>query len=374
MRVLHLITSLADGGAEGVLYRLCTHDSANQHSVVSMMDAGKYSPLLKAAGVSVQSLGMTRGRVSLRGVIKLWQILRTERPDAVQTWMYHADLLGGVLARMAGVRKVFWGIRNSNLELGNSRWSTILIAHLNAFLSRFVPTRIICCAERARTIHVTLGYAKEKCVVIPNGCDVQLFQNDQTARQKLRSEWGVDAGMPLIGMVARFDAQKDFDNLLASLAILKQQSWVFRCVLVGHGLNTANVKLHKSLEQNHLTQNVILLDQRSDIPAVMSALDLHVLSSAFGEGFPNVLAEAMACGTPCIATDVGDAAKIVGETGWIVSPRDAKALAISIESALLERQNEPLVWAKRQHAAREQILRSYKLEDMIASYLQVWGG
>lgn len=374
MSVLHIITGLSNGGAEAVLYRLCISDSAHKHTVISLMDAGKYGPLLEAAGVRVHYLDMPRGRVTLKGIKALWRMLRTERPDVVQTWMYHADLIGGLFARLAGVRKVFWGIRHTDLVPGQSSKSTILIARLCARLSRFIPSGIVCCAERARVVHVELGYAADKCVVIPNGYDVKRFRPDPQARLQLRKQWGVDESIPLLGMVARFNPQKDHYTLLAALATLKQQGLVFRCALIGHGMNSDNEALCAVINQHELRDTLILLDQRSDIPDVMAALDLHVLPSSFGEAFPNVLAEAMACGTPCVSTDVGDAALIVGDTGWVVPPRDPGALAGAIESALHERNAQPQDWVARQQAAREWILASFSLEKMVAAYSQAWAG
>ena len=373
MNILHLITGLSDGGAEAVLYRLCTHDAENRHVVVSMMDEGKYGPLLRAAGVAVHCLGMPRGRVTVRGLWRLWRLLRAERPTVVQTWMYHADLVGGVLARLAGVRAVCWGIHHSNLEPGKSRRATIWVARLDARLSRWVPAAIVCCAAQARDVHVRLGYAAEKFVIIPNGYDVGRFRPDAAARARLRAEWGVPDGVPLLGMVARFDPQKDHANLLAACARLQASGADFAAVLVGTGCDAGNAALVQQLAAAGLTQRVRLLGRRDDVPAVMAALDLHVLSSAYGEAFPNVLAEAMACGTPCVTTDVGDAAQIVGETGWVVPPRDAAALAEGIAAALKEWRERPDEWAARRCAARERIVETFGLDRMVQAYRRVWG-
>src|SRR5574337_1243040 len=190
MTVMHIITGLNDGGAEAVLFRLCTSDKACSHEVVSMMDAGKYGPLLEQAGVTVTCLNMPQGRLTLSGLARLWSVLRKTRPDVVQTWMYHADLVGGVVARLARVAPVFWGIRHSTLEAGKSRRTTIAIARLNAWLSPWIPAGIVCCAERARDVHQALGFAQEKMTVIPNGYDLGRFRPDAAARMRLRMEWG----------------------------------------------------------------------------------------------------------------------------------------------------------------------------------------
>jgi glycosyltransferase involved in cell wall biosynthesis len=373
MNILHIITGLNDGGAEAVLYRLCSSDKTLQYHVVSLMDTGKYGPLLEQAGVPVVCLGMSQGRLSVSGLWRLWRLLRRQTPDVVQTWMYHADLIGGVVARLAGVRRVFWGIHNTTLERGKSHRTTIAIARLNAWLSRWVPTAIVCCAERAREVHQALGYAADKLMVIPNGYDLDRFRPDPAARARLRAEWGMDHETPLLGMVGRFDPQKDHENLLHALGRLKQAGTPFRCVLVGRGLDATNAQLAAWFEQYGLQDKVLVLGQRSDVPAVMCALDLHVLSSAYGEAFPNVLAEAMACGTPCVTTDVGDAAAIVSDTGWVVPPANSARLAEAIEAALAAR-DDTSVWQARREAARTRVAERFSLEKMVAAYHAVWGG
>ncbi len=371
--VLHVITGLDDGGAEAVLYRLCSTDREHRHHVVSMMDAGKYGPLLEATGITVTCLGMSRGRLSAPGLLRLLRVLREWQPAVIQTWMYHADLVGGCIARLAGIEQVFWAIHNSTLEPGRSRCTTRAIARVNARLSHRVPAAIACCAERSRDVHATLGYAAEKLVVIPNGYDVARFRPDVESRAALRRAWSVPADVPLIGMVGRYDPQKDHDNLLRALARLRDRWGDFRCVLVGRGLDADNSVLRARVNQLELADRILLAGQRADVPAVMNALDLHVLSSAFGEAFPNVLAEAMACGTPCVTTDVGDAGFIVGDTGWRSPPGDSEALADALAAALASRR-DGAAWQRRSEAARARVVAHFGLDRMVAAYGALWRG
>lgn len=373
MKVFHITTGLNDGGAEAVLYRLATKNEPTRHHVISLMDEGKYGPLLRKAGTKVTCLNMPRGRLTLGGLWHLWRLLRQERPKVVQTWMYHGDLVGGVIARLAGVERVCWGIHHTTLERGKSARSTIFVARLNARLSRWVPHAIVCCAEKTRVVHAELGYSADKMVVIPNGYDLQRFQPDADSRKRLRQEWRVSDDMCLLGLVGRFDPQKDHANLIAALAHLKQSSVEFRCVLVGTGLNESNITVVNWIAQHGLVNQVVLLGQRNDIPDVMNALDLHLLSSS-AEAFPNVLAEAMACGTPCVTTDVGDAALIVGNTGWVVPPGSPEALAKAVQAACQERLIHPPDWSSRQNAARQRIVAHFSIKRMINGYKQVWSG
>lgn len=369
-RVFHVIVGLGDGGAEGVLSRLCSKANSVSHHVVSLTDEGKYGDIIRKLGVPVTCLNMPQGRVTLKGLWRLWRLLYKERPTVVQTWMYHADFLGGVIARLAGVEKIFWNIRHTTLDADDSKRSTIFVARLCARISHWVPTAIVCCAEKAVEVHRELGYASKKLMVIPNGYDLRRFFVDDSARVRLHVEWGVDQGW-LLGMVGRFNPQKDHKNFLSALAELKCRGVDFYAVLIGRELDESNQQVLSWLNQMGLEGNVRLLGQRTDIADVMNALDVHVLSSSFGEAFPNVLAEAMACGTPVVTTDVGDAALIVGDTGWVVPPQNHLALADALLAAH-KAISHPEEWGARRAAARQRIEENFSLAHMVASYEALW--
>lgn len=369
-KVIHVITCLDEGGAEGALFRLCTYDKQHRHVVVSLRDAGKYGPLLEDAGIGVHCLNMSAGRVSLNGLAKLYRLLRDQRPDVMQTWLYHADLIGGLVGRLAGVPHIVWGIRHSNLTPGTVKRSTIWIARICSLLSRRVPSSIVCCSQQAAVAHAQLGYAREKIRTIPNGYDLTRLRPDSDAGAQLRAELKLPQCKPVIGMVARFDVQKDHGNLIAALGELKRRGRDFHCLLVGGNMTMDNAVLSKLVVKHDVAERITMLGRRNDILAVMNALDLHVLSSQ-GEAFPNVLAEAMSCGTPCVTTDVGDAAHIVAETGWVVPPQDPSRLADGIEAALLcLASSSP--WAARKHAARERIEANFTIERMVGLYNEAW--
>ena len=372
MHITHIITSLSDGGAEAVLYRLCTNDTHAKHTVISLMDMGKYGSLLQGAGIEVHCLNMPSGRVNFASLRKLYKLLKSLQPNAVQTWMYHADLIGGIIAKLAGIKHIYWNIRHTTLEKGQSKKSTILVAKLCALLSRFIPKKIICCAHKAVEIHAELGYQKSKMVVIGNGYQLEQFAPNADEGKKLRLELTLAEQETILGMVGRFDAQKDHLGLLSALNIIKNKIRNFNFLLIGRDLNSNNQILIKEINKFSLEQNIILLDQRTDIPTIMNALDIHVLSSSFGEAFPNVLCEAMACGTPCVTTDVGDAAFIVGNTGWVVPAKNPEALAEAILSAVNEKTSNKQSWTNRKQACRNRIVENFSIEKMIEKYHQIW--
>ncbi|WP_251879177.1 glycosyltransferase [Achromobacter sp. Marseille-Q4954] len=372
LRVLHIITGLGQGGAESVLFRLATYPGADvEHVIVSLTDEGIYGQRLRAAGVAVHALGMKRGRVSLGGFMALRSLIAATRPDAVQTWMYHADLIGGLAARLAGVRAIAWGIRNSGEHLERSSRSARLVLRACALLSGRIPKAIVCAAQKSAQRHADKGYDRERMVVIANGYDLSRYAPNDEARQRVRAQWGLPQDVPAIGCVARWDPLKDHANLLRAIAALVRdgRDAGLRCVLIGRGMDTANTELAALIDRLGLRDRLVLAGSSDDVPAAMNGLDLHVLSSC-AEGFPNVVAEAMACGVYCVVTDVGDAAFIVGDAGVVVPPEQSEALARGIETALCEVASRGRTRAGE--AGRARVLENFDLARMVQSYIAVW--
>ncbi|HEX6560376.1 MAG TPA: glycosyltransferase [Longimicrobiales bacterium] len=367
--ILHVITTINGGGAEAALRRLVLADRANTHHVVSLTGGG--APDLVAGGVAVETLDMPAGTVTRRGLARLARLIRQLQPNVIQTWMYHADLVGGVVARTVSKAPVLWGIRNAYLDKPLTSARTRAVARACALLSHVVPARIVSCSQVAAQLHVERGYARAKMRVIANGYDQHELAPDAAGRAALRAEWQIGPDTMLLGMVARWDAQKDHRNLIAALAQLRaQQDFDWRCALIGGGMTAENLVLVQLLAEAGIRDRVLLCGARSSVSALMSALDLHVLSSC-GEAFPNVVAEAMACGTPCVVTAVGDAALIVGETGWVVPARDPRALAAAISAAAAELA-DPQQRAARQQAARARITGQFNIDRMVRGYQDLW--
>lgn len=371
MKILHIISSLNDGGAEAVLFRLCAYHSQHDHIVVSMQGSGKYGEPLVKAGVELLTLNMSPGNFSFLGIIHLFRFLKYKQPDVVQTWMYHADLIGGVVARLAGFSKVVWGIHNTNLDSRRTKFKTRAVARVCAWLSGLVPAKVVSCSHRGVLEHIKLGYSAEKFAVVPNGYDVSHFSFDPVAREEIRKSFNIEQNTFLIGMVARFDPQKDHANLIHALEIASKYIDDFHCLLVGRDIDTDNKELMDLISRHAIANKITLLGSRSDIPAIMSSIDLHVLSSA-SEAFPNVLCEAMSCGTPCVTTNVGDAAFIVGDTGWVVAPQNPKELADSLLKVFELKASLPLKWSEVQLAARNRVSERFSLESMVNSYSKIW--
>ncbi len=371
MRVLHVITNLDQGGAETVLFRLVTATTpAIEHVVVSLMGDSYYGDRLRALGIQIYTLQSPRGRITVSGLLKLRRIVVETVPDVVQTWMYHADLIGGLVARWAGIRPVLWGIRCSSLASIKGNRSALLAARICALLSRWIPAAIVCCSERAAQAHQEIGYNHKLFAVIPNGYDLTRFAPNEVQRLRFRSTLGIAVDDVLLGMVARWHPQKDHENLLNAIVHLRALGVKFRCILVGSEMDSDNVALVASIHRLGVQDIVILGGPMEDIPTLMNALDVHLLSSAYGEAFPNVVAEAMACGTPCAVTDVGDSALILGDTSRVAPPRDPVALALSINRVL-----DSIRVHGRERIGREcraRIEEKYLLSRMVSAYATLW--
>ena len=192
MKILHIITGLDQGGAQSALYRLVTSNNAGvEHVIVSIIDYGLYGFQLREAGVEVHAIGMNRGKLSLSGLVKLWKLVRKIHPDVVQTWMYHADLIGGIISKLAGFNNICWGVVNFNLHPSITPTMTILTAKFCGLVSGFVPKKIVSCSERAIDVHVNIGYSERKMVSIPLGFDLNTYFKKENEGILNRQQWGV---------------------------------------------------------------------------------------------------------------------------------------------------------------------------------------
>lgn len=371
-RITHIITGLSRGGAENVLYRLiAAQPDPACHSVISLLDEGIFGDRLRTLDVEVHCLDLRRSGIpSPMAILRLRSLLRQLQPEVVQTWMYHADLLGGLAARLAG-RPVCWGIHHSNLSPDQNKRLTLRVARLCARLSAFIPARIVSCSERAIGIHRTLGYA-DRFDLIPNGLDVSRFVPLSAAQQtNIRGRLDIPEGGKVIGHLGRPDPQKDHLTLLAAFVKVAKERPDAWLLLAGLGLHEGDPYFDQLLASSGAAQfsgRIRALGQRDDVADLMNAMDVFVLSSA-GEAFPNVLTEAMACGTPCVVTDVGDSAQIVGNTGWIRAPRDADGLALDVLAALAEADTQK---EARSKLARRRIVDNFSIERMVAAYQATW--
>ena len=337
MRVIHVITGLNQGGAEAMLEKLVLAGRQIQpeieQSVINLGKPGVVGNRLAQAGVPVESLEMGLSARCALQLNRLTTKLRSgPEKTIVQTWLWHADLIGGLCARAAGNRRVVWNLRNSMPEHAATKPASRAVARLCALLSGRVPAKIICNSSAALAAHVAMGYDAKKFVVIPNGFDLDLFASSDSARSEVRAGWGANERDVLVGMVARVDALKDHATFIRAAAIVAAAVPCARFVLVGERV-TRERSIHGLLAQLGLESRFILDERRDDVQKVMCALDVFCLAS-LSEGFPNVLGEAMACATPAVATDVGDVRDILRDGRLVAAVGSPESLARCINGVL----------------------------------------
>jgi glycosyltransferase involved in cell wall biosynthesis len=335
IRICHLINDLDAGGTERTLVNLVRNLDPSRFSneVVSLIEPGVFGHDLRAAGIPLTSLGMRRGRPTLSGLAKVVRHLRRSQPTILQTWLYHADLLGTAAHCFVPSARLLWNVRCSDIATspGSTRllWITRLLARLSAR-----PEAVIINSRQGRIFHDGIGYRPRCWIELPNGVDTQQFRPRPALRENLRAALGIGAQVPVIGMVARYHPMKDHETFLRAAAKFAGERPDARFVLCGIDCNSGNENLNRLIEQAGVGERVILLGQRDDMETIYQAFDLVTLCSTFGEGFPNALTEAMACGIPCVATDIGACREIIGGLGLIVPPRDPAALADAWTSML----------------------------------------
>jgi glycosyltransferase involved in cell wall biosynthesis len=361
-RIAMLIRSLDYGGAETQMTVLANGLARSGHPVILLV-MYQGGPLLERLSPAVRVRCLEkRGRWDVVGFLRrLFSVLAEEKPDLLYAFMPVANLL----ACLAKVRlpnlRVTWGVRASDVDLTHYDWLSRLTYWFERRFSRF-PDLIISNSAAGRRYAIAQGFpSNDRFVVIPNGIDVEHFRPDAVLRQAVRTEWGVSPKEVLVGIVGRLDPMKDYPTFLKAAEILAGQRQGMRFVSVGAGSPDYLERLREQARCLGLEGKMIWAGRRADLPAVYNALDLLV-SSSFGEGFSNVLGEAMACGVPCVATDVGDAREILGDAGIVVARRDPEALANGI-MALLDRLSFEQV--SLCVAARRHISENFSVETLV---------
>jgi len=352
--VLHVIAGLGVGGAERVLAALVAAPRAEPHpqTVVDLLRAGALAPEIRAAGVSVHEIGLSGPWGVPRAVGKLARLIRALRPAAVQTWMYYADLIGLWALERSGRRdatRLYWGIRCSDMD--QSRYGRALRWTIAACARRARrPDAVIANSYAGRAAHLRLGYVPRAFGVIPNGVDTRMFRPDADARRRIRAELGIGDDTLAVIHAARVDPMKDHAALVAVAEV--RPDIVF--IAAGKGTDALGAP-----------DNLRRLGVRADMPALYAAADIVMSTSAFGEGFANVLAEGMAAGLPAVATDVGDARLILGATGIVTPARDPLALAAALERFAAAAPAERLALGA---AARQRIEERFSLARCVAAF------
>lgn len=368
MLVLHVIGGLGLGGAEALLYRLATYPSGVTHEVICLGGRGWYSDKLERSGIRVEYIRMRRAWSVPLGLVRLYRVIKQRNADVVQTWLYFSNLLAGAMARLGGT-PVVWGIHcESPYPYGIVQRS---LGYAGGKTARWIPQFVVSCSTTAAEGHSKLGYGAADGATIDNGYDPQAFHPDDAHRAETRAALGIPATGFLVGSISRWSDYKDIPTLLKAISLCASRKLPLQCVLVGNGLSTHNQELTKAIAENGCAHCIIRIGRRDDVQEFARAFDLHVLSSTT-ESFGNTIAETMLSGTPNVVTDCGGPPLVVGETGWVVPPRDPERLATAIEQAWREWKGKPRQWEARRLASRARIVERFSFDAMAAKYEEVW--
>lgn len=329
VRVVHVITGLLVGGAESALARLVSALPRAEFRtlVVSLLAEGPLAAPLRAAGAEVVSLGMRRGVPTPAAAWRLRRVLRQFRPAVVQGWMYHGNLAAWLGLRGSGLRiPLAWNIRQTLADLRREPRGTRAVIRAGAWLSSGIPVTVYN-SELAREQHAALGFRSPATVVIPNGFDLEQFRPSEEARRSLRRELGLSDDALVVGLVNRLHPMKGHGTFLEAARRVLDAGHQVTFVCAGSGVTPSDPGLGATIRRLGLADRVRLLGERFDTPRLFAGFDVACMTSGWGEGFPNVVGEAMACGTPCVATQVGDTATLLGPGGAVVPPGDTVAFA-----------------------------------------------
>jgi glycosyltransferase involved in cell wall biosynthesis len=327
IRLTFLVSSLNRGGAQRQLTLLVKEIDRTRFAitVITIYACGSLCHEIENLdGVQVYSLRGKGGWGIPASLWRLWRVLHKIQPEIVHGYLDVANVLALVFGKAARA-KVVWGVRASNVDYSQYGRRPAFYFRLAAWLSRFADL-IVANSYAGKRHHAIEGYAAGNMIVIPNGFDTDRFRPDEAAGRQVRREWGVADHESLIGIVARLDPMKDHHTFLFAANRLAEIRPDVRFVCVGDGRDGYREELHAFAKELGLDCRIIWTGEMADMPAVHNAFDIATSATAFGEGFSNAVGEAMACGIPCVVTDVGDSALLVGETGLVVAPGDPEAL------------------------------------------------
>lgn len=367
-KVVHVIIGLNVGGAELMLKRLVLYSQQNRkfhHDVISLTDLGVIGRDLKEAGIRVYTLNM-RSALSIFSIyFSLRKLLKEIKPEVVQTWMYHSDLIGGLAAKSIGINNIIWGIRNTELD-SNSGIIKKTIRKSCALLSYKIPKKIICVANKAKTSHENIGYCEEKMLVIPNGFDIHRFNVNNELRYKYRDELKVGHDRLVIGNIGRFTPAKNQVNFIKACLLLLKKGYDFDVIIAGRDISLNNFEIKQLVGDKKNFKVIGEIDQPEKF---YNAIDVFCLSS-ITEGFPNVLGEAMATKRICLTTDAGDAKEILGNCGYHINDFTSDEIAKSIEINILSKKYSTI--KKLGEIARLEIIKKYSLEKIVSDFEKLY--
>lgn len=363
-KVLHVITATGVGGAENMLYKYLCNSNKNylDHSVVSLTGIDEFGLKIKALQIPVYAL--SKPIYTLQGMRELYILAKQLRPDLLQSWLYHSDLVALILSFLLK-SKLCWNIRS--YKVFKYSILTAMLVRVLALFSR-VPDAVIINSIASMNYHHKICYRPNRWEYVPNGFDPNIFKRKSELKNDIRTELDIASHSNIVGMVARYSIEKDHESFLRACSLIHKVLPSVQFVMMGNGVDQLNLRLTHIIDELDLHDCVHLLGVRLDVPAIVPYFDI-ACSSSIDEAFPNVIGEAMTAGVPCVVTDVGDCAMVVGDTGRVVPLGDPKY----ISDACLELLSLPETERRDLgYQARIRAIKEFSIQKISAKYDDIY--
>tara|TARA_B110000305_G_scaffold173812_1_gene192170 strand:+ start:5542 stop:6687 length:1146 start_codon:yes stop_codon:yes gene_type:complete len=379
MKIVHIINSLKKGGAEGNLYRLCKFQKKKYKNkiniiIITLIDNGYYEYELKKKGIKILSLRINEENKIfdfIKKITKLRKYIKKINPDIIQSWMYHSNFLSIFIPKKY-YNRIFWNIRHSELNLRISKKMTILLSIICGLFSRFVPKKIIYCSEKSIKFHENNQYyCKKKTRLIDNGYSDKTYYPSNNLRLNFRKKNKIKKTDIILGYAGRYAKQKNIESLLNAFSKIVKNYENAHLYMVGKEINLQNKELINIISGLNIKDKIVLLNEQKNLLEFYNGIDLLVLTS-HSESFPNVIAEAMLCSTPVLASNAGCSKKIIDKYGFVLNKNDYLSITKGLKKSINILENKKKNWKFLKKNVRSQIKKKFSIEKMANSYSKNW--
>lgn len=359
MKIINLINDLRLGGTEKSLVSYCLSDKKNENVIITFGSSAVFKNLLEKNNIKIYVFDLKKSKLSF--FFKFRKLIKDLKPDIVNSWMYHSHFLSFI--SLPNKYPLVWSIRNENITHKNLGFFTYLLVKAISYMSKFKVKAIIYNSNKSKLSHINGGFREDVSHVIYNGYIPQF--------NKINFENNLNSNIIKIANIGRYHEVKNHDMLFKALKKIKDKNYKFTCTLIGSGMNKQNDNLAHKVIKYDLKENIILRDEIEDMTSEYPRYDFTVLVSK-NESFPNVVAESLNHGVPCISTDVGDVRKIIGNTNQVVAVNNLDDLIKKIELYISLIKNRKEEWKILKKSSSKQILNFFTIEQMYKKFNKIF--